>query len=140
MTKILFGLLIVSLILEGTITTMPLVLMSLMLLTIHLKHQDMFFYAFISGVILDVFLVRQIGVSSVFFLISLLLIFLYDRKYELQTPFFVTLITFFSTMMYFIIFPSPQMLVISVTTTLLSLFIFHLMRVFQPNVKKSYIL
>lgn len=133
-TKFLFAFLVVALILEGTVTTLPLVLVSLILLTIELKNNDMFLYAFLAGIVLDIFLVRPVGTSSVFFLITLLMIFLYDRKYELRSHFFVAVITMFMTVLYSIFFPAPHPLFMTLTTTLLSLFLYSLVKAFQPKI------
>jgi len=120
MQKLLLGCILVALLFEGTITSLPLVLVALIITATKLRNTDIFLIAFIAGVILDVLLVRPIGQTSVYFLIILFLIFLYERKYEVASSLFVIIATFFSSVVYFIFFQTPQSLIQAVTATVLS--------------------
>lgn len=126
MKKFLVGLIVLSILMEGTVTSLPLVLMSLILLTVFTKSQDVFLIAFLSGVILDILLVRSVGESSVFFLVMLFIVFLYDRKFEIQSLFFVEIITLVGASLYLIIFPSPQIVYQVAAILMLSLCLFLL--------------
>lgn len=138
MTQLLLFVLGIAIVLEGTVTSLPLVLIALILIAVHLKTSDVFFLAFLAGIILDLFLVRQVGESSVFFLLVLFCIFLYERKYEIESTIFVTFASMLSALIYLIIFPSPFRLVQIATVTLLAVVIFRCKKRFFSKQKSSY--
>lgn len=138
MPKVLLLLVLIAVILEGTILSLPLVAMSLLLLTVQFKTADVFIVAFFSGLALDVLLVRQIGETSVVFLILLLFVFLYDRKYEVRSLLFVTLGTAIAIGVYLIIFPSSDRMVQILLTTLLGASIFTIIRRLDTKPKQTY--
>lgn len=108
MEKALIGLLVIAVILQGTVTSLPLVLLMLILLAVKVRSPNVFLYAFVSGLMLDIILVYPPGVSSVFFLSALLVIFLYERKYELSSLIFVLSITAVMSVVSSLLFPTPQ--------------------------------
>lgn len=115
---------------EGTITSLPLVLVVLILMSVGLKKADVFLIAFLSGLLLDVFLVRITGVTGIFFLSILLLIFLYNKKYETKSLFFVLLATALSVIFYLFIFPTPDIFLQVIISTLLAGGLFSLLGLF----------
>ncbi|CAN5154789.1 hypothetical protein BH09PAT1_BH09PAT1_2120 [soil metagenome] len=128
MQKLLIGFLIIALVVEGTITSLPLVLLMLLICTTQLKTTDVFLSAFLAGVILDVLLVRPLGQTSFYFLMALFLIFMYERKYEITSPIFITIATFFLSLIYFIIFPVPQSFSQIICVTILAFLGFNLVQ------------
>lgn len=89
---------------QGSITTLPLLLIVLLLLYIFYRHEIVFLLAFISGVILDSLLVRSVGQSSIFFLSFLFLVFLYQRKFEISSYYFIFFSLFGGSCFYFFLF------------------------------------
>lgn len=81
--------LIIALLLEGTVTTVPLVLVFLLCLLIIKRETIVFFIAFLAGLLLDILSVRTPGISSLFFITFLFMILLYQRKYEINSYPFV---------------------------------------------------
>lgn len=79
----------IGLLLQATITTLPLVLCLLLVWYILKKDPLVFFLAFVFGILVDLMLVRDIGFSSIFFMVFLFVVFLYERKFEVETPLFV---------------------------------------------------
>lgn len=75
--------------LESTILSIPLTLIVLLLFFVFKKSSEVFLYAFIAGLLLDITHVRTIGVTSIFFVLFLFLVSLYDKKYEICTVPFV---------------------------------------------------
>ncbi len=73
MVYFLLLLLIISIFLEGTITTLPLVFVCFICLTILMRNPSLFFLAFFAGILLDAFGLRPIGEASIFFLFSVFL-------------------------------------------------------------------
>ena len=67
MEKVLIGLLIIAVVLQGTVTSLPLVLLILILLAVKMRSPNVFLLAFVSGMVLDIILVHPPGVSSIFF-------------------------------------------------------------------------
>lgn len=120
MQKILLICLVLAILLEGTLTSLPLVIMLLLIIGTQMRSNDVFFVGFFSGLLLDVLLVRPLGETSVYFLVVLFLLFLYDRKYEVSSPLFVTLVTFIASSIYVLIFPVPGSFFQIVVVTLMA--------------------
>lgn len=81
--------LFIAVLLEGSVTTLPLVLIVLLCLTIVRRDAIVFSLAFIAGIFLDIVTVQTIGRSSLFFTVMVFLILLYQRKYEINSYPFV---------------------------------------------------
>lgn len=126
-------LLFIAILLEGTVTTLPLVLVTLILYSVSSKKVDIFFFAFIAGLLLDVFLVRGTGLTSIFYLCVLLLISLYERKYEIKSPLFVFLVTGLATALYLFIFSRHNIFLQSSISMLLAGGIFRLSKILIKN-------
>jgi cell shape-determining protein MreD len=82
-------LLIILAFLEGSLTSIPLVLMCLITIAAHTKSSRVYFYALLSGCVLDILTGRILGVTSLFFVILLSMIFLYQKKYEINSHIFI---------------------------------------------------
>ena len=78
-----------ALLLETTLFTIPLVLISLLSLTVIYRENFLFLFSFIFGIFLDLILFKTIGSSSLFFTLFLFLVLLYQRKFEIKTASFV---------------------------------------------------
>lgn len=96
------------LLLEGSIISLPLVLLFLIIDTVWRRSSHILLLAFLSGIILDIFLVRPIGLTSMYFLIAITGMILYQKKYELKSPFFVIPFSMGASIGYVILFPIPQ--------------------------------
>ena len=96
--------LIIALILEGAVTTVPLVLVLLLCLTIIKRDGSVFPVAFFAGFFLDVMTVRTLGSSSLFLILFVLLILLYQRKFEITSSLFVGAAAFFGSILYIALF------------------------------------
>lgn len=80
---------IITLILEGTVTSVPLVLVFLLCLMVMKRAEWIFLLAFLSGITLDLFTLRPIGVTSILLVLFVFIVLLYERKYEIATIPFV---------------------------------------------------
>lgn len=89
-----------SLILNATLTTVPLSLIALLTLTVTKKKDYVFLLAFVMGVILDITAVRPIGATSLFFVACVFLVLLYDRKYEIDSMPFVMITAFVGSLIF----------------------------------------
>jgi len=86
---ILFTSFILALLLEVTVVRLPLVLFLLLILFVRKKNPEIFVFALFIGILLDILNLQRIGITSMFFLVLLFLVHLYDRKYEINTLPFV---------------------------------------------------
>jgi len=92
--------LLVAIVLESTITTLPLVLLIILFLSVINKKKEVFVIAFFAGLLLDVLSFGRIGLSSLYFTIFVFLIFLYQRKFEIETLYFVAIFSFLGSFIY----------------------------------------
>lgn len=93
----------ISIILETSITTLPLTLLLILFLAISRKSNDVFVFAFISGLMLDILSFNLIGISSLFFVSIVFIIFQYQKKFEIETINFLIAISFLGTFFYSIL-------------------------------------
>src|SRR6478609_4000726 len=100
---ILLILLLISVFLQGTVTTIPLGLVIILIMAI-LAKEKVFIFAFISGILIDILTLQTLGASSLFFLIFSWLLILYQRKYEINSYPFVILSSFAGTYLYLLLF------------------------------------
>jgi cell shape-determining protein MreD len=101
---LLLPLLIIAILFEGTITTLPLVLICLLCLTIRKRDGSIFPIAFFAGLLVDVLRIQSLGGSSIFFLVFVLLILLYQRKYEINSYPFVAVSSFLGSWIFLALF------------------------------------
>ncbi len=121
-------LLFFSIILEGTITALPLVLICLICMTIVLRDSFIFLLAFFAGILLDAFALRTLGGTSIFLLVIVFLILLYQRKYEIITYPFVLISSFVGALLYLIIFGYSGALILALVSTAIAVLLFMIYR------------
>lgn len=119
--------LIVALFLEGTITTLPLVLVGLLCLTIMKREPMIFVVAFLSGLILDLLTVHPVGLSSLYFIVFVFLIFLYQRKYEINSYQFVGVLAFIGSFVFLSIFGGGNLFFQSLISAIIAIILFAIM-------------
>lgn len=91
---IFFLFLFLALLLESTLTTLPLVFIVLLCSAVVFRTPLVFVWSFVSGILLDSVTLHPVGVSSIFFLLFLGIAGLYERKFETQTIPFIAFLTF----------------------------------------------
>lgn len=96
-----------ALLLEVSLTSLPLVLVALIILYIFTKNTSVIALGFFLGLILDSLLVRQFGATSLFFSLFLLLVHLYERKFEIRTLPFAVIAVLVGTLFYSLLFKTP---------------------------------
>ena len=102
---VLIGLLLIIFIfLEGTVTTVPLVLSYLLCLTILKRDAVVFPIAFGAGLLLDLLTARTLGLSSLVLILFVFLILLYQRKYEIDSYLFVFSASFVGSSIFLLFF------------------------------------
>ena len=89
MKLLTFALLIIALILEASLTTIPFVFLVLLCLLVLLRENWLFVFAFGFGLALDLVGFKTPGLSSAFLVTFLFLVLLYQSKFEIATNAFI---------------------------------------------------
>ena len=126
-------LLIIFIFIEGTVTTVPLVLIMLLCLAIIHKGNWVFFLAFFAGLLLDLFKLQILGGTSLFYLIFLFLVLLYQRKYEINTFPFVIIASFIGSMLYLFIFRYDDVLLLAGISSVVAILLFSILKIRSDN-------
>lgn len=126
--------LLISILFESIFTTIPLTLLIILFITIVLRDSDIFIFAFLSGLLLDILAFRNPGISSVIFITLITLIFLYQRKFEIESFNFMVLISFSGTLVYLFIIGASNLIFQTLFSTLLVSFSYL---VFKKTNKKE---
>ena len=103
MSAFFLPILLLAIILEGSLTFLPLVFLVLLVLTVKKRESWIFSAAFFAGIILDVFYLKTVGTTSIFFLSFLFLLLLYQRKFEIATYPFLAVSSFLGSFIFMII-------------------------------------
>jgi cell shape-determining protein MreD len=130
MTLILTAFLTVAVLLEGSLTTLPLALVTLLCLTIVKPDNYVFGAAFLAGIFLDIFALRQIGGTSIFLLTFVFLILLYQRKYEIYSYPFVMVSSCIGSALFLSIFGYANVLLQSGVSVIAAFLLFVFIRLF----------
>lgn len=96
--------LLLAFFMEATFLSLPLTLLVIFLWYVVNQEQRIFVWAFVFGFLLDVLLVGSIGLRSIFFVLFIVLLFFYERKFEIQTLPFIFFASFFGSLVYGFIF------------------------------------
>ena len=117
-----------------TITTLPLVLIVLLCFAVVFEKIWIFPLAFFMGLFLDVFQLRNLGQTSLFFVIFLVIVLLYERKFEIKTKPFVFLSAFVGTFFYLLLFDYDYVLAQAFASSIIAVLLFQFV---IPKVKMS---
>lgn len=135
----LIGLLFfVSLFLEGTVTTLPLVLLFLLALGIARQDEAVFVLALLAGILLDILALRPVGETGIFYVVFLFLVLLYDRKYEIHSLPFMVVSSFLGSFVYLLLFVRQEIFLQSVASVFLGVVIFLVFRLSKSSKASTY--
>ena len=129
---IIFILFFLLTILLSSITTIPFSIALLVVGTVVFRKSWIFFAAFFLGLFLDVSLLRPMGQTGLMFVLFMFVISLYERKFEAQTLTFVFFTTFLGSFMYLMVFGYNSVLIQSVISAAIGVFLFKFL---IPNFK-----
>lgn len=127
-----------SLFLESSVTTLPLVFLTLLCLAVLTSKEWIFVIAFIAGVLLDALSFRALGQSSLYFILYIFLVFLYERKFEISTKYFIFIASFLGSFGFLIIFSYNNLILQSLMSSIIGVLIFSILSHFHKNVEKKY--
>lgn len=130
MTVLLTLILVAALLLQGTLTSVPLVLVTLLCLIIVRPDSYAFAAAFVAGIFLDVFALRQVGITSIFLLFFVFLILLYQRKYEIHSYPFVLAASFIGSLVFLSVFGYANVLGHAALSVIAAFFLFACIKLF----------
>lgn len=122
MLIIFFVLITLFILLEGTLTTIPLLFISLLCSLIVIRKPAIFYFAFFVGIFLDLLTVRFIGSTFLFMLLFFYLVLLYRKKYEIMSFPFVIVSTFVGAYLYLLIFARSSISLAVVSSLIAALF------------------
>ena len=128
MVIVLLVLLLLSVLLEGTVTVLPLVFICLLCMTIVTRDSFIFLPAFIAGILLDAFALRPIGETSIFLLLAVFVMLLYQRKYEINSYPFVFMASFIGSLLFLILFGYSGAFVQAIVSAVIAVLLFALFR------------
>lgn len=128
--SIFIVLLFLALVLESSLITLPLVFLLLLLMQVIYKRAWILIVGFLAGLFLDSLSFRPVGFSSIFFLCVLYLIFLYEKKFEVQTFTFVFFSALIGSLSFLLIFGGQLIIVESLLVAVLSVMSFSLLKLF----------
>lgn len=111
-------------------TTLPFSAGVLVILYVWHRDSFVFFVAFILGLILDSLFVRDLGRTSFFFLVFLFVLFLYERKFEVNSLLFVFIASFIGGLSYLIFFGYSSIFLQALVSSLFAVVLFFVIRVF----------
>jgi len=127
-----------SLFLESSVTTLPLVFLTVLCLAVLTSKEWIFVIAFIAGVLLDALFFRALGQSSLYFILYIFLVFLYERKFEISTKYFIFIASFLGSFGFLIIFSYNNLILQSLMSSIIGVLIFSILSRFHKNVEKKY--
>jgi cell shape-determining protein MreD len=122
-------LLLLLLLLEGTVTTLPLVFVYLLCFSIIKRDTSVFPLAFVAGIVLDLMTVHPVGGSSLFFVIILFLVQLYQRKYEITSYPFVFVSSFIGSWLFLMIFGYHDTVMQAIISSIFALALFFVLSI-----------
>mgnify|MGYP002336000011 FL=1 len=120
-----FILLLIALVFEVSLTTLPLIFLVLLTLAVVIKENWIFLFAFIFGVLFDLISFKTIGISSAYFIIFIFLVLLYQKKFEISTIYFVLTSSFLGSFGFLLILGyNNSILLQAFVSSLIGVFIF----------------
>jgi hypothetical protein len=137
MNSLLLTIFFLALLLEGTVTNLPLVFVSLVILTVAMRSLFLFLLAFVSGIFLDAFALRPIGETSIFLLLCVFLILLYQRKYEINSYPFVLFASFVGSLIYLFMFGYVHAFTLAIASIVISFLLFMVYRLQSKNLSAN---
>ena len=120
-------LLVTLVFLESSIVSIPLALTFLVCLMAIEKKRYVLILGFFSGLLLDILLLRQLGITALLIVLFLFSLMLYQRKFEIATYYFTAIATFIASLIYLLFFRIPHPFVQATVAAILAILFFTLL-------------
>jgi rod shape-determining protein MreD len=131
-------LLLLSLVLEISITTIPFIFLVLLCLTVVLRENWLFLLAFIFGLLFDLLSFKTLGVSSAFLTAFMFLVLLYQSKFEITTGYFVLIASFIGSLLFLLLQEYTQFILIqALVSSIIALLLFKSTQKFSKPLEAS---
>ncbi len=129
---------LLSVFLESSVTTLPLVFVTLLCLAVLVRKEWIFAIAFIAGMVLDALSFRVLGQSSLYFSVYIFLVFLYQKKFEIATKYFIFIASFLGSFGFLLLFSYGNAVLQSLISSIIGVLMFSIFSRFHKNVEKKY--
>lgn len=110
--------LVIAIFLESSIFSLPLVLIVILISAVFIRESYVFLLAFAGGLVLDILTQRTLGLSSLYFVAFVFIIFLYHKKFEAGTFQFLTAASFLGSLFYLFFIGTGQIIFHSIIIVL----------------------
>lgn len=134
---VFFILFFLAVVLETSVVQLPLTLLVLLSCAVIFGSDLIFFLAFLLGFLIDGLLFRALGVTSLFFLLFVLLIFVYEKRFELKSIQFIILFSFLGSTLYLLMFGFSNFLLQLLESVLCGVLIFFMVSMVNYKRKKE---
>jgi len=131
--------LLVAVLLEITFSSLPFTVIVLILMLFFKKDDYIYYVFFIVGFLMDILLLRNLGLTSFFYLCTIGVVYLYRRKFETTSFPFVVFISFFSSFFYLLMFSDKLIFLQSVFSMFVSIISFMFAYKYLYKKKKNYL-
>jgi cell shape-determining protein MreD len=129
MKLLAFTFLIIALVLEASLTTIPFVFLVLLCLLVLLRENWLFAFAFGFGLVLDLVTFKTPGASSAFFVTFLFLVLIYQSKFEIATNTFIFFASLFGSFGYLVFLGYSNSLILqTILSSIIGLALFKLIQ------------
>ncbi len=129
---------LLSVFLESSVTTIPLVFLVLLAFFVLERKEWIFALAFLAGIFLDILSFRIVGSTSIFFLILLFLVFLYERKFETATNYFIFAASLAGSILFLAVFSySGAIIIEGLVSSVIGVLIFMVFSKFENPARKE---
>src|ERR1035437_272195 len=122
-------LLLLALIFEVSLTTIPFIFLVSLCLIVIIKQSWLFAAAFVFGLLFDILSFKTIGSSSAFLVLFLFLVLLYQSKFEITTGYFVAIASFFGSFLFLFLQGYTHAIILqSILSAIIGLILFKTMQ------------
>ncbi|MGA2911580.1 MAG: rod shape-determining protein MreD [Candidatus Levyibacteriota bacterium] len=122
-------LLSLALVLEASLTTLPLIFLVLLCLMVILRENWLFVLAFIFGLLFDLLSFKTLGVTSAFLVLFLFLVLLYQSKFEITTGYFMLIASFLGSLLFLFLQGYTRSIILeSILSVIIGLLLFKIMQ------------
>lgn len=125
-----------AIMLQASVTTVPLVLPIILFLSVVFRNNDVFFIAFLSGLFLDLLTFGRFGISSLYFTVLVFIVYAYQKRFEIETLHFITIFSFLGSLIYLVLVGSGHIFFQSVLATIISVSSFVVYKRFNKKAPK----
>lgn len=133
-----YVILLVSFLLESTVTNIPLVFLTLFVYFVLFSKANLFLIAFLLGIILDVVLLRQIPLTSALLIIGLFVPTLYKRRFEASNIFFISIFSFLGSLFFLTVYQADYPILKSILSIFIAVLLFEFFKMKSSIGKRNY--